>query len=341
MAKPTSTPDAVSPEQLRVRPTRGGLRPGDRLVSALRTPLQREEAEADPTVETVEIARQRVRPTRGGLRPGDRLVSALRTPLQREEAEAESTVETTPRAVSYVLQFTAVSKSFPDGTRALAGVDLTVEGREFVSIVGPSGCGKTTLLRIAAGLTEATQGLVEVRTDKIGCVFQETTLLPWRRVQANVELLTELRHVPKEERRRRADEAIKLAGLGDFTRYYPRLLNGQMLMRVALAQSLALKPELLLLDDPFGRTDQIARQQLNDDLLDLYLSQEFTAVLVTHSVAEAVFMSTRVLVMSSRPGHVVCEYKVPFEYPRLHELQFSEAFTQLASQVSACLRRGS
>jgi NitT/TauT family transport system ATP-binding protein len=236
------------------------------------------------------------------------------------------------------LAFTGVSKRFPDGTVALAEVDLEVGVGEFVSVVGPSGCGKSTLLRIASGLTEATNGAAQVGSDKVGYVFQDPTLLPWRTVQANVELLTELDGLPKQERRRRADTAIALVGLGEFTGHRPEALSGGMRMRVSLARSLTLQPELFLFDEPFGSLDEITRHRLNDELLQLYLTQRFTALFVTHSVIEAVFMSTRVLVMSARPGRVLRSFEVPFEYPRSPRLRFDERFAQLAGQVSACLR---
>ena len=236
------------------------------------------------------------------------------------------------------LRFARVSKRFPDGTLALAGVDLNVAPGEFVSVVGPSGCGKSTLLRIASGLTPATDGAVEVHADKIGYVFQDPTLLPWRTVQANVELLTELHGLPKEERRRRADEAIKLVGLGEFTGHHPRALSGGMRMRVSLARSLTLQPELFLFDEPFGALDEITRHRLNDELLQLFLTQRFTALFVTHSVTEAVFISTRVVVMSDRPGRVLGDFPVPFEYPRAPRLRFDQEFARLAGKVSACLR---
>ena len=236
------------------------------------------------------------------------------------------------------LRFARVSKRFPDGTLALAGVDLNVAPGEFVSVVGPSGCGKSTLLRIASGLTPATDGAVEVQADKIGYVFQDPTLLPWRTVQANVELLTELHGLPKEERRRRADEAIKLVGFGEFTGHHPRALSGGMRMRVSLARSLTLQPELFLFDEPFGALDEITRHRLNDELLQLFLTQRFTALFVTHSVTEAVFISTRVVVMSDRPGRVLDDFPVPFEYPRAPRLRFDQEFARLAGKVSACLR---
>jgi NitT/TauT family transport system ATP-binding protein len=243
-----------------------------------------------------------------------------------------------PAATVPVLAFTDVSKRFADGTTALRGVDLRVAPGEFVSVVGPSGCGKSTLLRIASGLTGPTQGSVRVGADKIGYVFQDPTLLPWRTVRANVELLADLHGLPKDERRRRADEAIKLVGLSDFARHRPHELSGGMRMRVSLARSLTLQPELFLFDEPFGALDEITRQRLNDELLQLFVSHRFTALFVTHSVTEAVFLSTRVLVMSDRPGRVLDDFVVPFDYPRSPGLRFDEGFSHLAGKVSACLR---
>ena len=231
-------------------------------------------------------------------------------------------------------------KRFPDGTTALDRVDFRVPAGEFVSVVGPSGCGKSTLLRIASGLSQVSEGQVGVRTGKIGYVFQDPTLLPWRTVQGNVELFAELRGLPKDERRHRADDAIKLVGLSDFARHHPRALSGGMRMRVSVARSLTLQPELFLFDEPFGALDEITRERLDDELLQLFLTQRFSALFVTHSVIEAVFMSTRVLVMSGRPGRVLRDFTVPFEYPRSPRLRFDERFARLAGQVSACLREG-
>jgi NitT/TauT family transport system ATP-binding protein len=204
--------------------------------------------------------------------------------------------------------------------------------------VGPSGCGKSTLLRIASGLTAASEGAVLVDTDKIGYVFQDPTLLPWRTVQANVELLAELGGLPKQERRRRADEAIELVGLSDFARHYPRALSGGMRMRVSLARSLTMQPELFLFDEPFGALDEITRERLNDELLQLFQTERFTALFVTHSVTEAVYVSKRVVVMSGRPGRVIGDFPVPFEHPRSPRLRFDEEFAHLGGEVSACLR---
>jgi NitT/TauT family transport system ATP-binding protein len=241
-------------------------------------------------------------------------------------------------AADPMLAFTGVSKRFADGTLALAGVDLRVTAGEFVSVVGPSGCGKSTLLRIASGLSDASAGTVQVHTDQIGYVFQDPTLLPWRTVQANVELFAELRGLAKDERHRRANDAIKLVGLSDFARHRPRALSGGMRMRVSLARSLTLQPELFLFDEPFGALDEITRERLNDELLQLYLTQRFTALFVTHSVTEAVFLSTRVVVLSGRPGRTLGSFAVPFEYPRSPTLRFAPKFSQIAGEVSARLR---
>jgi NitT/TauT family transport system ATP-binding protein len=156
-----------------------------------------------------------------------------------------------------LLAFSGVGKRFPDGTVALSGVDLSVAPGEFVSILGPSGCGKSTLLRVAAGLIAASDGTARVATNKVGYVFQDPTLLPWRTVQANVELFAELRHLARDERRRRARDALALVGLDDFAGHHPRALSGGMRMRVSLARSLTLEPELFLFDEPFGALDEI------------------------------------------------------------------------------------
>jgi NitT/TauT family transport system ATP-binding protein len=243
-----------------------------------------------------------------------------------------------PATAAPALTFSDVTKRFPDGTMALAGVNLQASLGEFVSVVGPSGCGKSTLLRIAGGLTDPTDGSVRVPTGHIGFVFQDPTLLPWRSVQANVELPGELRHLPRDERRRRADAAIKLVGLEEFAQHRPRTLSGGMRMRVSLARSLTLQPELFLLDEPFGTLDEISRQRLNDELLALFLSQRFAALFVTHSVIEAVYLSTQVTALSARPGRVLGQFEVPFDYPRAPELRFDPAFTRIAARVSACLR---
>ena len=239
-----------------------------------------------------------------------------------------------------LLAFSGVGKRFPDGTVALSGVDLSVGPGEFVSILGPSGCGKSTLLRVAAGLSQASDGTARVATDKIGYVFQDPTLLPWRTVQANVELFAELRRLPRDERRRRATEALALVGLDDFAGHRPLALSGGMRMRVSLARSLTLDPELFLFDEPFGALDEITRERLNDELLGLFLAKRFTALFVTHSVTEAVFLSSRVVVMSARPGRVLDSFPVPFAYPRPAGLRFAEPFARPAGEVSACLRQG-
>ena len=238
-----------------------------------------------------------------------------------------------------VLRLSGVHKRFPDGTVALADLDLAVAPGELVSVVGPSGCGKTTLLRLAAGLTQPSQGVVSVATGRIGYVFQHPTLLPWRSVQANVELLGELERLPRAERRRRADDAIALVGLEGARRQLPHALSGGMRMRVSLARSLTLNPELFLFDEPFSALDEITRQHLGGELLQLFLAQRFAAVFVTHAVTEAVFLAGRVLVMSGHPGRMLADIRVPFDYPRPDALRFSRDFTRLAAEVSARLGR--
>jgi NitT/TauT family transport system ATP-binding protein len=225
-------------------------------------------------------------------------------------------------------------------TVALAPLDLTVGAGEFVSVVGPSGCGKSTLLRIAAGLEKPTSGHATVGAKQVGYVFQDATLLPWRSVRRNVELLAELAGVPGPDRRARAAEAITLVGLGGFEKHRPRALSGGMRMRVSIARSLTLEPDLFLFDEPFGALDELTRERLNDELLRLYGQREFAAVFVTHSVAEAVYLAGRVIVMSDRPGRVLGDFTVPFGYPRQHSLRYTDEFTTLAAEVSRRLRGG-
>jgi NitT/TauT family transport system ATP-binding protein len=228
--------------------------------------------------------------------------------------------------------------TFPDGTEALKEVSFAVGARQFVTVVGPSGCGKSTLLRIASGLTPATAGSVSVDRGSLGYVFQDATLLPWRDVRANVELLAELHDVDKAERQARAAEAIDLVGLQGFEKHYPKALSGGMRMRASLARALTMKPGVFLFDEPFGALDEITRERLNDELLRLFVHEGFAALFITHSIYEAVFLSTKVLVMSGRPGRIVGEFDVPFAYPRPPELRFEPAFAAISGEVSAALR---
>lgn len=252
-------------------------------------------------------------------------------------AVAELEVRTSEQART-CLAFDEVTKRFADGTQALRPVNFSVEEGEFVSIVGPSGCGKSTLLRVAAGLTAASSGATHVGTDRIGYVFQDATLLPWRTVRRNIELLAELHGVPKAERRQRAAEAIVTVGLTGSETKFPRALSGGMKMRASLARALTMSPELFLFDEPFGALDEITRERLNDELLRLFVQRRFAGLFVTHSVAEAVYLSTRVVVMSDRPGRVVADLEVPFEYPRRQELRYTAKFAEFAGTVSSMLR---
>ncbi len=230
--------------------------------------------------------------------------------------------------------------TFPNGTIALSGVDLTVDRGEFVSVVGPSGCGKSTLLRIASGLETASEGTTAVHTKRVGYVFQDATLLPWRDVQANVELLAELQWDTIAVRREKARRAIELVGLSGFEKSLPRELSGGMKMRTSLARSLTLDPELFLFDEPFGALDEITREYLNDELLRLFVEQNFAGMFITHSVSEAVYLSTKVVVMSGRPGHIVDTLSVPFSMPRDPDVRYTAEFATLVGKVSHALREG-
>ncbi len=246
----------------------------------------------------------------------------------------------TAGTVTRLLDFSNVQMTFPNGTIALSGVDLTVDRGEFVSVVGPSGCGKSTLLRIASGLETASEGTAAVHTSRVGYVFQDATLLPWRDVQANVELLAELQWDTIAVRREKARKAIELVGLSGFEKSLPRELSGGMKMRTSLARSLTLDPELFLFDEPFGALDEITREYLNDELLRLFVEQNFAGMFITHSVSEAVYLSTKVVVMSGRPGHIVDTLSVPFPMPRDPDVRYTAEFATLVGKVSHALREG-
>ncbi len=245
---------------------------------------------------------------------------------------------TASTTTSRALSFDGIGMTFPDGTEALRDVSFSVDRGEFVTIVGPSGCGKSTLLKIASGLLENTEGSVNVDRERIGYVFQDATLLHWRTIQRNVELFAELHGIDKDERRRLAQDAIEMVGLSGFENHYPKSLSGGMKMRASLARTLTLQPPVFLFDEPFGAVDEITREHLNEETQQLFQREGFAGLFITHSIGEAVFMSTRVLVMSARPGQIVAEFAVPFEYPRKPELRFDAAFAALSGQVSAELR---
>jgi NitT/TauT family transport system ATP-binding protein len=236
------------------------------------------------------------------------------------------------------LAFDHIAMVFPDGTEAIRDVSFSVGLGEFVTVVGPSGCGKSTLLKIASGLLEPTRGTVTVDRDRLGYVFQDATLAPWRTVQQNVELLAELHRIPKHERRRLATDAIHMVGLTGFEHHYPKSLSGGMKMRASLARTLTLKPPLFLFDEPFGAVDEITREHLNEETQQLFQSEGFAGLFITHSISEAVFLSTRVLVMSARPGRLVAEFEIPFPYPRQPDLRFDPEFARLSGEVSHALR---
>ena len=227
-----------------------------------------------------------------------------------------------------------LNKYFPSGVQALHGLDLEINRGQFVSIVGPSGCGKSTFLRLVAGLDEPTSGELRVEGhDPLGLafVFQDATLLPWRSVAHNITLPLELR---REDAAERVAQTLELVGLTDFAAAYPAQLSGGMRMRVSIARALVTRPQILLLDEPFGALDEITRQRLNEELLRLWQEDRWTGLFVTHNVSEAVFLSQRVLVMSARPGHLLADIPIPFPYPRSPYLRSAPEFIRIANGIS-------
>ena len=239
------------------------------------------------------------------------------------------------------VEILAAEKTYPNGTQALLPVNLQVREGEFVTLLGPSGCGKSTLLKMVAGLLAPSSGRIATRSKRLSFVFQEATLMPWARVGANVRLPLDLAGVPRAEADARVHGALQLVGLDKFSGHLPRELSGGMQMRVSIARGLVTRPQLLLMDEPFGALDEITRNRLDGELLDLWQQQKLTVVFVTHSIHEAVFLSQRVVVMAARPGRVTDEVAIDEPYPRSADFRVSTAFSRRARQLQDSLQRAS
>ena len=239
----------------------------------------------------------------------------------------------------------AVTKVYDSGVAALGPLDLDVRKGEFVSRLGPAGCGKSTALRLIAGLSAPTSGSIGVArrggeargAPGIGFVFQEPTLMPWTTVRENVRLPLKLAHAPAAEANRRVDAALNQVGLAEFAGAYPRELSGGMKMRVSLARALVTDPDILLMDEPFAALDEITRFRLNNDLLALWRNLRKTVIFVTHSVFESVYLSQRVIVMTSRPGRLSAEVRIDAAEPRSEEFRTSADYAGYCREVSNAL----
>ena len=228
-----------------------------------------------------------------------------------------------------------VTKHF-DKVHALAETNIDIAAGEFVTIVGPSGCGKSTLLRLIAGIISPSSGYT-LKPKKGAFVFQDSALLPWRNVQKNVQLLMELESVPKEQISSKSEKALQQVGLAGFEKSYPHQLSGGMKMRLSLARSLVLNPDYLLMDEPLSAVDELTREVLQEEIHNLWREEKFTAILVTHNVAEAVYLSNRVIVMSPRPGKVTHIVDIPFK-KRDNKLRSKSAFVKFVNDISGKLR---
>jgi NitT/TauT family transport system ATP-binding protein len=246
---------------------------------------------------------------------------------------------------SPLIELTRVTKHFRSGAEVLSDISLTVHPGEFVSLIGPSGCGKSTILRLTAGLDTPSSGTVRspaLNTSAQGTtafVFQEATLMPWTSVFNNVWLPLRLQGLSRDESRARVTQALKSVGLEDVAQAYPAQLSGGMKMRASIARALITEPKILLMDEPFAALDDLSRYRLNDDLLrwqqDIYISTLF----VTHNIAEAVFLSKRVLVMGARPGRIVHELTIDAPYPRSPKFRESSDFLNSCRSLSAALKQ--
>jgi NitT/TauT family transport system ATP-binding protein len=255
------------------------------------------------------------------------------------------------QAAVLAVRLAGVEKIFPvkDGepTVALTGIDLEVGQQEFISLIGPSGCGKSTLLRAVGDLIPVTVGTVEVngkpatqaRLDReYGMVFQAPVLFDWRTVEANVRLPLEVTGYPKGKRDALVAEKLELVELSAFAKHYPHQLSGGMQQRVAIARALALQPSLLLMDEPFGALDEMTRERLNAELLDIWSETQTTVIFVTHSIPEAVFLSSRVVVMSPRPGRIAETIEIDLPYPRGEATREQDRYYELVTEVREAIR---
>jgi NitT/TauT family transport system ATP-binding protein len=238
-----------------------------------------------------------------------------------------------------------VEKRFRGGEPVLQDISLNIERGEFVSILGPSGCGKSTLLRIVSGLSPLTAGSISVNgmttenaRQMMSFIFQDATLLPWRTVEQNVGLGLELERAARTLREERVEQMLELVRLDNVAQSYPRQLSGGMKMRVSIARALVSRPRILLMDEPFAALDEMTRDRMNEELLRLYSEQKWTVLFVTHSVAEAVFLSSRIIVLAPHPGRVAHDVAVDLLWPRTAETRESDAFEAEVTRVSRLLR---
>jgi NitT/TauT family transport system ATP-binding protein len=246
---------------------------------------------------------------------------------------------------STIVEFQSVAKCYGDGPLILDAINLSVKAGDFISLIGPSGCGKSTMLRLIAGLNPVSGGRIaiagrepEEAAAELAFVFQEPTLLPWLNVAANVELPQKLRQMDSAARTAARDQALALVKLDGREDAYPRQLSGGQKMRVSIARALTLNPKILLLDEPFGALDEMTREHLNEELLAIRAQQSWTAFFVTHSVAEAVFLSTRILVMSANPGRIAHDITVDLPANRTNETRLTRPYQDMVAEVSRLLR---
>ena len=243
------------------------------------------------------------------------------------------------------IELLGVTKRYRNAAVAVESVSLAVVRGEFVTFLGPSGCGKSTLLKLVSGLSPVSEGTVRVNgmppenaREMISFIFQDATLLPWRTVEQNVGLGMELEHAARPARKERVAKMLDLVSLSHVAKRYPRQLSGGMKMRVSIARALASRPRILLMFEPFAALDEMTRDRLNEELLRLYAEQKWTVLFVTHSVAEAVFLSTRIVILAAHPGRMAHEIKVNLPWPRTAETRESKAFEEQITHASRLLR---
>ena len=237
-----------------------------------------------------------------------------------------------------------------NGVQALTGVNLDIYKGEFISLLGPSGCGKTTLLRSIADLQEPTNGYIkvdgmtpkEVRLQqKFGFVFQQPVLFDWRTVKKNVELPLEIMYYSKEEKSKRADEMLEMVGLKNFANHFPKQLSGGMQQRVNIARAFGIRPDILLMDEPFSALDEFTKEKLHEDLLRIWRETKKTVVFVTHNIQEAVFLSDRICVLSPHPGRLSAIVDVDLPRPRTLDMKETQHFNELVTKVRNSFEGGS